>query len=180
MAGSHRGAFWLDEDHIAQTHSELLQRLDDPRRTITVQSSVEASPERAWAVTGSAERLFSHQPRYAALSRLRMPGSAEGSRYVIHRTHEGKLYNRVSEVLVDFPLAQLSVSDIDIADPSVAGHFPSLFTVRVEEDPNDATRCTVQVSYTTLGVVPPLMPAVLLLQLRSIQESAEEAYTSMR
>lgn len=179
--GRRRGAIALNEEHIAQTHGELVERLDHPRRTITVQAVVEATPQRVWAVTGSAARLFSHQPRFAGLSSL--PGlfrGVEGSRFVIHRAHDGRVFDRIGEVMFCIENAQLTVSDIEIADPSVSGHFPSLYTMRLEEDPDDADRCVVQLSYTTLGVVPQLMPAVLLLQLRSIQERAEEASLSER
>lgn len=173
--GRDRGCFAIDEEHIGETHAELLSRLDEPRRTVTVQASVDASPERVWAITGSPARLFAHQPRFAGLTPVGLIASGEGSRYVVHRAHEGRVFDRVGEVLIEIPGYQLTVSDIDIADPSVSGHFPSLFTVRVEEDPDDRERTIVQVSYTTIGLVPPLMPAVLLLQLRSIQERAEEA-----
>jgi hypothetical protein len=179
--GRGRGAFMLDEEHIAQTHGELLNRLDEPRGTVTVQATVDATLERVWSVTGSPARLYSHQPRFAGLTTLRGSfGASEGGRYVIHRAHEGRVFDRVGEVLLNMECSQLTVSDIDIADPSVSGHFPSLFTIRLEEDPDDRDRCIVQLSYTTLGVVPPLMPAVLLLQLRSIQERAEEASLSER
>jgi hypothetical protein len=175
LNGRRRGSFMLNEEHIAQTHAELMSRLDDSRRTITVQTTVDATAERVWAVTGSPERLFSHQPRFAGLTSYGLLTGREGGHYVIHRVHDGKVYNRIGEILVDLAGFQLTVSDIDIDDPTVSGKFPSLFTVRVEEDEDDPERSTVQVCYTTLGVVPPLMPAVLLLQLRSIQERAEEA-----
>jgi len=173
--GRRRGIVLLNDEHIEQTHGELMMRLDDPRRTVTVQTTVGATTERVWAVAGSPARLFSHQPRFSALTMLGNFGESEGGRFVIHRTHEGRVYDRAGEILVNIPGFQLTVSDVDVADPSVSGHFPSLFTVRVEEDENDPSQCVVQIGYTTLGVVPPLMPAVLLLQLRSIQERAEEA-----
>lgn len=173
--GHRRGAFRLNDEHIAQTHSELMDRLDDPRRSVTVQTTVDATPELVWAVAGSPEQLLSHQPRFAALTELGLLSSDEGARFVIHRMHDGRVYDRVGEVLVNIPGYQLTVSDIDIADPSVSGRYPSLFTVRVAADADDPSRTLLQIVYTTIGLVPPLMPAVLLLQLRSIQERAEEA-----
>lgn len=181
--GRRRGGFALNEEHIAQTHGELIDRLDGPRGTITVQATVDASCELVWSVTGSPTRLFSHQPRYAGLTSLAtlpMPLTTEGDRFVIHRAHDGHVFDRIGEVLVCLQHSQLSVSDLDIADPSVSGQFPSLFTLRLEGDPEVADRCVVQLSYCTLGVVPALMPAVLLLQLRSIQECAEKASLSAR
>jgi hypothetical protein len=175
ISGRRGDTFMLNMDHLAQTHDELMDRIDDPNRTVMVQASVDATSERVWAVAGSPARLFSHQPRFAGLSSLDMSGILEGGRYVIHRVHEDVVFNRVGEVLIYMPGFQLTVSDIDIADTSVSGKFPSLFTVRVEEDPADRDRTLLQISYTTLGVMPPLMPAVLLLQLKSIQERAEEA-----
>lgn len=173
--GLRRGALRLNDEHIAQTHSELMNRLDDPRRTVTVQATVDATTATVWAIAGSPERLFSHQPRFAALTTIEPGATSEGSRFVIHRMHDGRVYDRAGEVLVSIPQFQLSVSDIDVADASVSGHFPSMFTVRVEDADGDSERSIVRVSYTTIGVIPPLMPAVLLLQLRSIQERAEEA-----
>lgn len=179
--GRRRGELSVNEEHIGQTHDELLDRLDSPRGGVTVQATVEATRLRVWSVVGSPARLFSHQPRFAGLSTLAGPlGSTEGGRYVIHRAHEGVVFDRIGEVLLRIDGSQLAVSDIDVVDTSVSGHFPSLFTVRLEEDPEDSDRCIVQLSYTTLGVVPQLMPAVLLLQLRSIQERAEEAQLSAR
>lgn len=178
--GRRRGTFMLNSGHIAQTHDELVERLDEPGRTVCVQATVDANVARVWSVTGTPARLFSHQPRFAGLTQVGLLDDGEGGRYVIHRAHDGHVYDRVGEVIVNMQGYQLTVSDIDIADPSVSGHFPSLFTVRLEEDPEDADRCIVQLSYTTLGVVPSLIPAVLLLQLKSIQERAEEASLSAR
>ncbi|HVK40230.1 MAG TPA: SRPBCC family protein [Candidatus Kapabacteria bacterium] len=179
--GRSDGTFSVNEDHVAQTHGELLDHLDSPRGGVTVQATVDATPRRVWSVVGSPARLFSHQPRFAGLSTLAgYFGASEGGRYVIHRAHEGVVFDRFGEVLLCMEGSQLSVSDLDIVDPSVSGHFPSLFTVRLEEDPEDSDRCIVQLTYTTIGVVPQLMPAVLLLQLRSIQERAEEASLSER
>src|SRR5688500_118990 len=107
--GLRRGAIRLNDEHIAQTHNELMARLDDPRRTVTVQTTNRASATKVWAAAGSPERIFSHQPRFAALTMLGLLGSHEGGRFVIHRTHESRIYDRAGEVLVNIPEFQLSV-----------------------------------------------------------------------
>jgi hypothetical protein len=172
--GRRHGSVQFNDRHLEQTHVELLTRLDDPQRSITVETCVAVTPERVWDVAGSAETFFSHQPRFVGLTALGPLGTSEGGRFVIHRAHEGRLSNRIGEVLVDMSGFQLTVSDIDADDASVSGHFPSLFTLRVEQDDDDHEMARIRIMYTTLGVMPALMPAVLLLQLRSISERAVE------
>jgi hypothetical protein len=147
---------------------------EDQRRTISAQTTLTITPERLWKLVGSAERFFALQPRFAGLTPINGNGLAEGSRYVIHRSHDGMIFDRVGEVLVSIRERQLTVSDLDIADPSVSGHFPSMFTLLIEPVGDDPGRSNVRIFFSTVGVLPSLIPAVLLLQLRNLQELTEE------
>jgi len=177
--GRRHGHIDINEEFLNQTHTELLARLDVPEKTIAVQVEVEASPERVWQIAAeSVEAFFSHHPILAGLSPLNSLGSREGARFVIHRVINGCIFDRVGEVLVHIPGSQLTVSDIEIADTSVSGFFPSLYTIKLEAHPEDPDKTIVLLTYTMLGVAHPWALGTLAYQANGIKYHAERSTTS--
>jgi hypothetical protein len=173
--GRRFGHIDVAEEHLAQTHNELMNRLDVPEKTIAVQVEVNAPKEKVWEVAaGSVTRFFSHHPIFAGLTYLNSLGSQEGGRFVVHRTINGCIFDRIGEVLVNMELSQFTVSDIEIADPSVSGFFPSLYTVKLEEHPESSDKTIVLLTYTMLGVAHPWALGVLAYQANSIKYNAEQ------
>ncbi len=172
--GRRFGRISISEDHLTETHNELMNRLGSPDKTIAVQVEVEASRERVWEVAaGSVAGFFSHHPVFAGLTQLNSLESEEGGRYVIHRTINGCIFDRIGEVMVKIPRSQLTVSDVEIADASVSGFFPSLYTVKCQEHPEDPKKTVVLLTYTMLGVAHPWALGVLAYQANSIKYHAE-------
>lgn len=173
--GERFGHLGFAEEHLEQTHTELMNRLDDPRRSISVHIEVDASRQIVWQVAaGSAGRFFSHQPSFCGMTVLGESGSHEGSRFVVHHSFSGIVYDRIGEVLVNLPLSQFTVSELDIADPGVSGFFPSLFTIRPYDHVDDPDRTVVLLSYTMLVVAHPWAAEILRYQAGSIKEQAEQ------
>lgn len=174
ISGRRYGHISVQEEHLAQTHNELVSRLGAPEKTIAVQVEVEAPKTRVWELAaGSVSRFFSHHPVFAGLTMLNSLGSDEGGRFVLHRAINGCIFDRFGEVVVHMPESQFTVSDIEIADPSVSGFFPSLYTLKVQEHPEDAEKCIVLLTYTMLGVAHPWALGVLAYQANSIKYHAE-------
>lgn len=163
---------------LAQTQEELVKRLGVPGKTIAIQIEVNATRELVWQVAASSvDTFFSHQPVYAGLSTVNALGSDEGGRFVTHRIMDGGVLDRLGEVMINLEPVQMTVSDIDIADVSVSGFFPSLYSVNLEDHPDDPDRTIVLVSYTMLGVAHPWALGMLAYQANSIKhhvESVEE------
>jgi hypothetical protein len=175
ISGRRYGRISVAEDHLAQTHEELMSRLGAPDKTIAVQVEVNAPKEKVWEVAaGSISKFFSHHPVFAGLTQLNSLGSDEGGRFIVHRAINGCIFDRIGEVLVSMPLSQYTVSDIEIADPSVSGFFPSLYTFRLEDHPEDADKTIVLLTYTMLGVAHPWALGVLAYQANSIKYHAEQ------
>jgi len=174
LSGRRYGHIDIPEDYLGQTHTELLNRLDVPEKTIAVQIEVDAPRERVWELAASTvETFFSHHPINAGISDLNILGSHEGGRFVVHRSANGAIFDRIGEVLVNMPAVQMTVSDIEIADPSVVGFFPSLYTIRLEDHPEDPERTVVYLAYTMLGVAHPWAIGVLAYQANSIKYHSE-------
>jgi hypothetical protein len=130
-----------------------MNRLGDPGRTVELTMEVEVPLEQLWrAAAGSVRDFFSHQPGFAGLTHLNTLGSDEGGRYIVHRIIDGVHCDRIGEVLLNMPMSQLTVSDLDMADPSVAGWFPALYTLQVEEEADVPGRSIVHLSCTVLGI----------------------------
>ncbi len=163
---------------LAQTQEELVKRLGVPGKTIAIQIEVNATRELVWQVAASSvDTFFSHQPVYAGLSTVNALGSDEGGRFVTHRIMDGGVLDRLGEVMINLEPVQMTVSDIDIADVSISGFFPSLYSVNLEDHPDDPDRTIVLVSYTMLGVAHPWALGMLAYQANSIKhhvESVEE------
>ena len=172
--GRRFGHIIIPEAFLSQTQEELVKRLGVPGKTIAVQIEVNASKERIWEVAAtSVEAFFSHQPVYAGLSPINSLESEEGGRYIIHRVIDGTVSDRIGEVIISMPLAQFTVSDIDIADVSVAGPFPSLHSIHFEDHPDDPNKSLVLLSYTMLSVAHPWALGILAYQANSIKHHAE-------
>jgi hypothetical protein len=172
--GRRYGHINIPEDHLAQTHNELMNRLDVPEKTIAVQIEINAPKDKVWDIAaGSVTRFFSHHPIYAGLTHLNSLGSEEGGRFIVHRAINGVIFDRIGEVLVNMPLSQFTVSDIEIADPSVSGFFPSLYSVKLEEHPDDPHKTLVLLTYTMLGVAHPWALGVLAYQANRIKYYSE-------
>lgn len=172
--GRRFGHITISGEFLSQTHEELVKRLGVPGKTIAVQIEVNASKERIWDVAASSvEAFFSHQPVYAGLSPINSLGSEEGGKYIIHRVIDGAVSDRIGEVVINMPLAQFTVSDIDIADVSVAGQFPSLHSINLEDHPDDTNKTLVLLSYTMLSVAHPWALGILAYQANSIKHYAE-------
>ena len=172
--GRRFGHITVPEAFLAQTHEELLKRLGAPGKTIVVQIEVNAPKETVWEVAaGSVDTFFSHQPVYAGTSSINPFGGDEGGRFVTHRIMDGGVLDRVGEVLINIPMAQFTVSDIDIVDVAVSGFFPSLYTVTLESHPDDFDKTLVLVSYTMLGIAHPWALGMLAYQANSIKHFAE-------
>lgn len=165
---------YVQEDHLDQTHTELMHRLDSPTNTLAITTEIAAPLDVVWQeAAGSVGVFFSHQPGYRFLVHLNMLGTGEGGRYVVIREEDGRRIDRIGEVLVNLNRSQLTVSDIDAFDPSVAGSFPSLFTVRVEASPENPEATVLYLSYTMLGVPRPKVLTMLVDQLSSICDQVE-------
>ncbi len=176
--GRRFGHININEEFLNQTHTELLSRLDVPEKTIAVQVEVESPRDRVWEIAAaSVEAFFSHHPILAGLSPLNSLGSDEGGRFVIHRVINGCIFDRIGEVLVHIPGSQMTVSDIEIADTSVSGFFPSLYTIKVEEHPEDPEKTIVLLTYTMLGVAHPWALGTLAYQANGIKYHAERRTT---
>ena len=174
--GRRFGHITVPDEFLSQTQEELVKRLGVPGKTIAVQIEVNASKDHIWEVAASsAEVFFSHQPVYAGLSPINSLGSEEGGRYIIHRVIDGTVSDRMGEVIINMPLSQFTVSDIDIADVSVAGLFPSLFSISLEDHPDDPDKTLVVLSYTLLSVAHPWALGILAYQANSIKHHAESA-----
>jgi len=172
--GRRYGHINIAEDYLAQTHNELMNRLDVPEKTIAVQVEVNAPKEKVWITAASSvAKFFSHHPIFAGLTHLNSLKSDEGGRYVIHRAINGCIFDRIGEVLVNMPNSQFTVSDVEIADPSVSGFFPSLYTVKVEDHPDDSQKTIVLLTYTMLGVAHPWALGVLAYQANGIKYHSE-------
>ncbi len=173
------GHVTINEEFLSQTHNELINRLGAPDKTIAVQIEVNAPKEKVWEVAaGSVTNFYSHQPIFAGLTHINSLGSDEGGRFIIHRVINGVIFDRIGEVMMNMPLSQFTVSDIEIADPSVSGFFPSLYSVKLEDHPDDPEKTLVLVSYTMLGVSHPWALGVLAYQANSIKYHAESAKES--
>ncbi len=172
--GRRYGHINIAEDYLSQTHDELLSRLDVPEKTIAVQVEVNAPKEKVWeSSAGSVTRFFSQHPIFAGLTHLNSFKSEEGGRFIIHRAINGCIFDRIGEVLVNIPNSQFTVSDVEIADPSVSGFFPSLFTIKVEDHPDDSNKTIVLLTYTMLGVAHPWALGILAYQANGIKYHAE-------
>ena len=172
--GRRFGHINIAEDHLNQTHNELLSRLDVPEKTIAVQVEVNAPKEKVWeTAAGTVTRFYSHHPIFAGLTHLNSLGSEEGGRFVVHRAINGVIFDRIGEVLINIPNSQFTVSDVEIADPSVSGVFPQLYTVKVEEHPDDPQKTMVRLTYTMLGVAHPWALGVLAYQANGIKYHSE-------
>lgn len=176
LSGRRFGRVTIAEDFLAQTHEELMSRLGAPDKTIAVQVEVNATKEKVWEIAaGSISKFFSHHPVFAGLTGLNSLGSEEGGRFIVHRAINGCIFDRIGEILVNMPLSQYTVSDVEIADSSVAGFFPSLYTLRLEDHPEDSSKTIVLLTYTMLGVAHPWALGVLAYQANSIKYHAEQA-----
>ncbi|MBS1912201.1 MAG: hypothetical protein JST22_09460 [Bacteroidetes bacterium] len=174
--GRRYGHVHISEADLNQTHTELLDRLDVPEKTIAVQVEVNAPKEKVWEIAASSvAKFFSHHPIFAGLTYLGPLMSGEGGRYVIHRTINGCIFDRMGEVLINMPYSQFTVSDVEIADPSVSGFFPSLYTVKLEDHPDDREKTIVLLTYTMLGVAHPWALGVLAYQANGIKTHVEQA-----
>lgn len=172
--GRRFGRINIAEEYLNQTHNELLARLDVPEKTIAVQVEINAPKEAVWEIASeSVAKFFSHHPIFAGLTHLNALGSQEGGRFVVHRAINGCIFDRIGEVLVNIPYSQFTVSDVEIADPSVAGFFPSLYTLKVEDHPDDPQKSLVLLTYTMLGVAHPWALGVLAYQANGIKYHAE-------
>ena len=160
---------YVQEDWLDQTHTELINRLDSPGNTVGISTEIDAPFDVVWQeAAGSVGVFFSHMPDYRCLVHLNSLGTDEGGRYVVIRESGEHRLDRIGEVLIHLPNSQLTVSDIDSADPSVSGTFPSLFTVRLEPGSEDADMTTIYIGYTMLGVPRPDVLNALVYQINSI------------
>ena len=75
--------------------------------------------------------------------------------------------------MLSMPLSQFTVSDIDSADVSVSGFFPSLYSINLEDHPENPESTLVLLSYTMLGVAHPWALGMLAYQANSIKHYAE-------
>ena len=174
ISGRRYGHISIPEDYLAQTHEEMMNRLGAPDKTIAVQVEIEAPKEKVWEIAASSvSRFFSHHPVFAGLTQLNSLQSEEGGRFIIHRAINGVIFDRIGEVLVNMPLSQFTVSDVEIADPSVSGFFPSLYTIKLQEHPDDPEKTVALLTYTMLGVAHPWALGVLAYQANSIKYHAE-------
>ncbi|MCE2502963.1 MAG: hypothetical protein J4G05_02725 [Chlorobi bacterium] len=174
VIGRRFGHITVPDEFLAQTHEELMKRLGAPNKTIAVQIEVNASKEHIWEIAaGSVDVFFSHQPVYAGISPINSLGSEEGGRYIIHRIIDGCVIDRVGEVMLSMPLSQFTVSDIDSADVSVSGFFLSLYSINLEDHPDNPDSTLVLLSYTMLGVAHPWALGMLAYQAKSIKHYAE-------
>jgi hypothetical protein len=165
-------------NQLVQTHDELLQRLDIPYTTLTVRFDLQASRRRVWQLAaGSISRFFSHDRAFAGVTPLKGRGMAEGDRFVIHREIRGGILDRIGETLISLPMAHLTVSDIEIADPSVSGFFPALHTISLEESATVWKGTRVTLSTTTLGVSAPGEIDALLHQAAGIRAAVDDRFT---
>lgn len=177
--GRRYGHIHIPEEHLNQTHNELLDRLDVPEKTIAVQVEINAPTEKVWEIAaGSVATFFSHHPIFAGLTHLNELGAQEGGRYVIHRTINSCIFDRIGEVLINIPGSQFTVSDVEIADASVSGFFPSLYTVKLDQHPDDPNKTIALLSYTMLGVAHPWALGVLAYQANGIKYHAEHEHES--
>src|SRR5262245_41304798 len=79
--GRRFGRINVAEDHLAQTHDELLSRLDVPEKTIAVQVEINAPKTKVWEVAArNTAAFYSHHPIFAGLTYLNSLGSEEGGR----------------------------------------------------------------------------------------------------
>ena len=106
-------------------------------------------------------------PVFAGLTRLNSLGSDEGGKFIVHRAINGCIFDRIGEVLVNMPLSQYTVSDVEIADPSVAGFS-------LEDHPDGSDKTIVLLTYTMLGVAHPWALGVLAYQANSIKYHSEQ------
>src|SRR5437870_5572118 len=81
----------------------------------------------------------------------------------------GGIFGRIGEVMVNIPLSQFTVSDLEIADPSVSGFFPLLYTVKLQDHPDDSSKTIALLTYTMLGVAHPWALGVLAYQANSVK-----------
>lgn len=168
------GRITIPEGHLAQTHEELLQILDIPGKTYTLRFDLAASREVVWEESaGSIARFFGHHHALMGVTELNGLGSGEGGRHIIHRELGGHILDRMSEVLISLPLAHLTVSDVDITDPSVSGYFPTLHTIRLESPATDPALTHVFLSSTFLGVPHPMVFELLQHQSASITSAID-------
>jgi hypothetical protein len=172
--GRRCGRININESHLAQLHEELINRLDTPAHTIAVRAEFAATPDRIWEVAApSIGAYFAHHPGFAGLTTINSFGSDEGGRYIIHRAGKRGVIDRMGEVLVNLPGLQLTVSDVDIVDPSVSGFFQSLYTIRIDGQLEDSGLTRVMLTYTMLGVAHPSALGALVHQANSIKRRAE-------
>ena len=172
--GRRYGHINIPEEHLAQTHNELMNRLDVPEKTIAVQVEINAPKDKVWDIAaGSVTGFFSHHPIFAGLTHLNSLGSDEGGRFIVHRAINGVIFDRIGEVLVNMPLSQFTVSDVEIADPGVSGFFPSLYSVKVEDHPDDPHKTIALLTYTMLGVAHPWALGILAYQANRIKYYSE-------
>lgn len=176
--GRRFGRIHVSEDHLAGTHNELMQRLGSPEKTIAVQVEIDAPSDRVWKVAaGSVTKFYAHHPVFAGLTQLNSLGSDEGGRFVVHRAINGCIFDRIGEVMISIPESQFTVSDVEIVDASVSGFFPSFYTVKFQEHPENSKKTIVLLTYTMLGVAHPWALAVLAYQANSIKYHSELEHT---
>jgi hypothetical protein len=174
LSGRRSGRITINEAHLTQLHEELINRLDTPAHTIAVRAEIDASPARIWQVAAaSVGAFFSHHPGFAGLTHINSLGSEEGGRYIIHRAGRRGVVDRMGEVLMHLPEAQMTVSDVDIVDPSVSGFFQALYTLRIDGEPAESGMTRVVLIYTMLGVAHPSALSALVHQANSIKRRAE-------
>lgn len=176
--GRRFGRINVTEDHLTETHNELMNRLGSPEKTIAVQVEIDAPTDKVWKVAaGSVTKFYAHHPVFAGLTQLNTLGSDEGGRFVVHRAINGCIFDRIGEVLISIPESQFTVSDVEIADASVSGFFPSLYTVKFQEHPENSKKTIVLLTYTMLGVAHPWALGVLAYQANSIKYHSELEHT---
>jgi hypothetical protein len=174
ISGRRCGHISISEEHLAQTHEELMNRIDDPDKMIAVRVEINADPQTVWNVAARTVRqFFSHHPRFAGLTYINSLGSDEGGRYVVHHTVHGGIIDRTGEVLINIPWRQLTASNVDIADPSVSGLFQSLYSIKLYESPDDPSMTEAFLSYTMLSVAPAWVLGALVHTANNIKRLAE-------
>jgi len=164
----------IPDSFLAQTHEELMKRLGIPGKTIAVQIEVEASRQHVWDIAAeTVDQFYSHQPVYAGLTTINTLDSQEGGRFIVHRIIDGQVLDRIGEVMINMPGAQFTVSDVDLADVFMGGFFPEIYTINLEDQPDEPGKTVVLLSYTMLGVAHPWALGMLAYQANSIKHFAE-------
>lgn len=83
--------------------------------------------------------------------------------------------DRLGEVITNMENSEMIVSDIDIADQSISGMFPSFYTLKLEQIGKKQKKSMLRLSYTMLSVPHPFVGEVLIYQANSIKQQSEAA-----